>query len=48
MIISCCDSRIDPNKIFNAEEGEFFIHRNIANLVSPANNCDKDISKIYL
>ena len=33
MIISCCDSRIDPNKIFNAEEGEFFIHRNIANLV---------------
>ena len=33
MIISCCDSRIDPNKIFKAEEGDFFIHRNIANLV---------------
>jgi len=33
MIISCCDSRIDPNKIFDAKPGEFFVHRNIANLV---------------
>ena len=35
MIISCCDSRIHPTSIFEAVEGEFFIHRNIANLVPP-------------
>ena len=33
MVISCCDSRIHPTSIFGADEGEFFIHRNIANLV---------------
>ena len=33
MVISCCDSRIHATSIFGAEEGEFFIHRNIANLV---------------
>ena len=35
MVISCCDSRIHATSIFGAEEGEFFIHRNIANLVPP-------------
>ena len=35
MFISCCDSRIHPTSIFGADEGEFFIHRNIANLVPP-------------
>ena len=35
MVISCCDSRIHPTSIFGADEGEFFIHRNIANLVPP-------------
>ncbi len=33
MFISCCDSRVLPTSIFEASEGEFFIHRNIANLV---------------
>ena len=33
MIIACCDSRVYPTSIFMAEEGDFFIHRNIANLV---------------
>ena len=33
MVISCCDSRIHATSIFRADEGEFFIHRNIANLV---------------
>lgn len=35
MIISCCDSRVQATSIFGAEQGEFFIHRNIANLVPP-------------
>ena len=33
MIISCCDSRVHATAIFGAEQGEFFIHRNVANLV---------------
>jgi carbonic anhydrase len=37
MIISCCDSRIHVTSIFGADLGEFFIHRNIANLVPPYN-----------
>ena len=37
MIISCCDSRVHVTSIFGADEGEFFIHRNIANLVPPFN-----------
>ena len=35
MIISCCDSRVHVTSIFGADQGEFFIHRNIANLVPP-------------
>ena len=35
MVISCCDSRIHATSIFGADAGEFFIHRNIANLVPP-------------
>jgi len=37
MVISCCDSRVHVVSIFGAEQGEFFIHRNIANLVPPFN-----------
>jgi len=33
MVISCCDSRVHVTSIFGADAGEFFIHRNIANLV---------------
>ncbi|MDO5613309.1 MAG: carbonic anhydrase [Paracoccus sp. (in: a-proteobacteria)] len=33
MIVSCCDSRVHVSSIFGADSGEFFIHRNIANLV---------------
>ena len=33
IVISCCDSRVHATSIFGADEGEFFIHRNIANLV---------------
>lgn len=35
MVIACCDSRVNVISIFGADQGEFFIHRNIANLVPP-------------
>ena len=35
MIITCCDSRVLVSEIFGNEPGDFFIHRNIANLVPP-------------
>lgn len=37
MIISCCDSRVHVTSMFGADTGEFFSHRNIANLVPPYN-----------
>ncbi len=39
MVISCCDSRVQVTSLFGADQGEFFIHRNIANLVPP---CEPD------
>lgn len=35
MIVSCCDSRVDPDTIFGAMPGELFVVRNVANLVPP-------------
>lgn len=35
MVISCCDSRVNAQSMFEADSGEFFIHRNVANLVPP-------------
>lgn len=35
MVISCCDSRVDVTSIFGGEQGDFFVHRNIAALVPP-------------
>ena len=37
MVISCCDSRVHVTSMFGADSGEFFIHRNVANLVPPYN-----------
>jgi len=33
LVISCCDSRVQPTDLFGADPGEIFAHRNIANLV---------------
>ena len=35
MLIACCDSRVMATDVFGGEVGDFFVHRNIANLVPP-------------
>ena len=35
MVIACCDSRVDPTIVFDAEPGQMFVLRNVANLVPP-------------
>jgi carbonic anhydrase len=35
MVIACSDSRVDPAMIFDANPGEMFVVRNVANLVPP-------------
>lgn len=35
MVIACCDSRVMESEVFGSEAGEFFVHRNIANLIPP-------------
>jgi carbonic anhydrase len=35
MVIGCCDSRVSPEAIFDANPGELFVVRNVANLVPP-------------
>lgn len=35
MIIACCDSRVDPSIITNADLGDILMIRNVANLVPP-------------
>jgi len=35
MMIGCCDSRVSPEVIFDADPGEIFVVRNVANLVPP-------------
>ena len=41
LVISCCDSRVHANIIFQADEGDFFIHRNIANIIPKYKNSSK-------
>jgi len=35
MVIACSDSRVDPTRVFDAEPGQMFVLRNVANLVPP-------------
>ena len=35
MVVACSDSRVHVTSIFGADQGDFFLHRNIANLVPP-------------
>ena len=34
-MLSCCDSRVDPTILFDADPGDSFIIRNVANLAPP-------------
>ena len=42
LVISCCDSRVEPAQIMNTAPGEIFVIRNVANLV-PASNSEKKL-----
>lgn len=35
MVVSCCDSRVDPATVFDTVPGQVFALRNVANLVPP-------------
>lgn len=35
LIVSCCDSRVDPGLILNCDPGDLFIVRNVANIIPP-------------
>ena len=46
MIITCCDSRILENTIFGGSVGDYFIHRNIANIVPSKNDKAQNIQTL--
>jgi carbonic anhydrase len=35
MLIGCCDSRVEPTRIFDTPPGQMFVVRNVANIVPP-------------
>lgn len=35
MVVSCCDSRVDPAVILQCEPGDLFVVRNVANIIPP-------------
>ena len=46
MIITCCDSRILENSIFGGGVGDYFIHKNIANIVPSKNDKEQNIQTL--
>ena len=46
MIITCCDSRILENSIFGGGVGDYFIHRNIANIIPHKNDKEQNIQTL--
>ena len=46
MIITCCDSRILENSIFGGSVGDYFIHRNIANIIPSKNDKENNIQTL--
>ncbi len=39
MVVTCCDSRVDPAVILQCDPGDLFVARNIAGIIPP---CEKD------
>lgn len=35
MVVSCCDSRVDPAVILQCDPGDLFVVRNVANIIPP-------------
>ncbi len=46
MIITCCDSRILENTIFGGSIGDYFVHRNIANIVPSKKHKEQNIQTL--
>lgn len=41
MVVSCCDSRVDPALILQCDPGDLFVVRNVANIIPPY---EKDVA----
>lgn len=38
MVVSCCDSRVDPALLLQCDPGDLFVVRNVANIIPPYEN----------